>query len=304
MTTYAVAASAPGVIYEVTEASGAWRCTCPSYIFSRQPKGCKHIERIKTMTTEQVPCAPRATLYRKIAAVTAAIRRIPKNGKNTFHNYKYATESDLTDGIRDLLEEHGLAFLPPTVLSHERIPLESKSGPLTRVQMQFTLACCDTGEIITSVLWADGQDQADKGFYKAYTGGVKYFLMKTFLVSTGDDPEQDHRQQEERRPAQQEERRPARPAASVGKEAPALFEENPAPKSPVDGPLSAVARAKGINEIRRLMTEARSFGYILTSEEAGMDLEGLSDDMLKKTGQGWRNMVTGLRQAESAAIPA
>ena len=36
-----------------------------------------------------------------------------------------------------------------------------------------------------------GDDGADKGLYKAYTGAVKYFLMKTFLIPTGDDPEAD-----------------------------------------------------------------------------------------------------------------
>ena len=64
--------------------------------------------------------ADRAKLYGKIAAVTAAVSRIPKNGKNTFHNYKYATESDITDGLRELLAGHGLAFLPPSVISWER----------------------------------------------------------------------------------------------------------------------------------------------------------------------------------------
>ena len=136
--------------------------------------------------------ADRAKLYGKIAAVTAAVSRIPKNGKNTFHNYKYATESDITDGLRELLAGHGLAFLPPSVISWERDETaETKGGPRTRVQLQFALGCCDTGEVFSSIVWGEGQDGGDKGFYKAYTGAVKYFLMKTFLIATGDDPEQD-----------------------------------------------------------------------------------------------------------------
>ena len=40
--------------------------------------------------------------------------------------------------------------------------------------------------------WAgSGDDPADKGLYSAYTGAVKYFLMKAFLIPTGDDPEAD-----------------------------------------------------------------------------------------------------------------
>jgi len=152
----------------------------------------------------QEPSNNRGTLYGKIAAVAAAVSRIPKNGHNNFHNYSYATESDITDGLRELLNANGLAFLPPSVLSWERdeIADNPKIGPRTRVQVQFALGCADTGETYTTILWGEANDNADKGFYKAYTGAVKYYLMKTFLIATGDDPEQDHQgQQRDNRPA-------------------------------------------------------------------------------------------------------
>jgi hypothetical protein len=162
--------------------------------------------------TEQTNTQARAKLYQKISAVTAAVSRIPKNGKNTFHNYKYATESDITDGLRALLFDHGLAFLPPSVISWERSETIKKSGDrgddLTRVQVQFGLACTETGEVFTACLWGEGQDGGDKGFYKAYTGAVKYFLMKTFLIATGDDPEQDHGASIERQPQQTRQQEP------------------------------------------------------------------------------------------------
>jgi hypothetical protein len=34
-----------------------------------------------------------------------------------------------------------------------------------------------------------GLDQGDKALYKAYTSGVKYFLLKNFLLPTDDDVE-------------------------------------------------------------------------------------------------------------------
>ena len=139
----------------------------------------------------------RGKLYGKIAAVAAAVSRIPKNGRNEFHRYSYATESDITDGLRELLNANGLAFLPPSVISWERDETADnpKIGPRTRVQVQFALGCADTGETFTTILWGEANDNADKGFYKAYTGAVKHYLMKTFLIATGDDPEQDHQQQ-------------------------------------------------------------------------------------------------------------
>lgn len=166
----------------------------------------------------------KATLYKKIAAVTAAVSRIPKNGHNKFFNYDYATESDITDSLRELLNTIGLAFLPPSVISWERDETidNPKLGPRTRVQVQFGLGCTDTGETFTSMLWGEGQDSADKAFYKAYTGAVKYFLMKTFLIATGDDPEQDERQ-----PAQQQRERPTTYAAQTNGERQAPADDAP-----------------------------------------------------------------------------
>ncbi len=165
------------------------------------------------MSDTPIDKAARAKLYGKISAVTAEVSRIPKNGRNTFHNYTYATESDITDGLRELLAAHGLAFLPPSVITWERDETADnpKQGPRTRVQMEFAIACCDTGELYTAMVWGEGQDASDKGFYKAYTGAVKYFLMKTFLIATGDDPEQDSHQPQQRGGAAFEQPRQAPP---------------------------------------------------------------------------------------------
>lgn len=112
------------------------------------------------------------------------VNRVPKNGYNSFHKYNYATESDLTESIRPILIECGLAFFT-TVLEQNR------EGEFTKVKMEFTLVDIDTGEMLKSTYWGEGQDKGDKGLYKAYTGATKYFLMKTFLIPTGDDPEAD-----------------------------------------------------------------------------------------------------------------
>ena len=45
-------------------------------------------------------------------------------------------------------------------------------------------------------------DTGDKWVYKAITGAVKYIFMKTFQISTGDDPEKD--EVKERKPKETE----------------------------------------------------------------------------------------------------
>lgn len=124
------------------------------------------------------------SIYGKIAKVMSQVSRIPKNGYNSFHKYQYATESDLTDNMRPILLEAGLAYFS-NVLS------QSRDGEFTKVEMEFTLFDLESGEMLKSIYWGEGQDKNDKGLYKAYTGATKYFLMKTFLIPTGDDPEQD-----------------------------------------------------------------------------------------------------------------
>lgn len=124
------------------------------------------------------------SLYQKMAQVMNQVSRVPKQGYNSFHKYYYATESDLSENIRPILHDAGLAFFT-------QVLDQSREGEFSKVKMEFSLVDVDTGEKITSVFWGEGQDKGDKGLYKAYTGATKYFFMKTFLIPTGDDPEGD-----------------------------------------------------------------------------------------------------------------
>jgi hypothetical protein len=47
----------------------------------------------------------------------------------------------------------------------------------------------ESDEIIEGSFEGSGIDQGDKALYKAITGGIKYILSSTFLIPTGDDPE-------------------------------------------------------------------------------------------------------------------
>lgn len=135
-----------------------------------------------------------ATLFSKIATVTAGVATVPKNGFNSFHKYRYTTERDLLDALRGLLADQKLAIVPGVAHVEQFEAGDTKGGAVTRVTMTFTLVCGDTGASLTVGFAGDGQDKADKGIYKAYTGALKYFLMKCFLVPTGDDPEQEEAQ--------------------------------------------------------------------------------------------------------------
>ena len=132
-------------------------------------------------------------LARKLAQVLAEVHRVPKNGRNDFHRYDYVYESDLVDHIRDKLAEQGVAIFP-SVADHSVTSTEDGKGRtsyLTTVTLDVTLIDGESGDLITTTWVGQGLDSGDKGYYKAYTGALKYFLLKTFLISTGDDPEEE-----------------------------------------------------------------------------------------------------------------
>lgn len=132
-------------------------------------------------------------LATKLARVLAEVARVPKNGRNDFHNYDYVTESDLVDHIRGKLAEQGVAIFPSVIdaTTKEVEDARKRKNYLTTVSLKITLIDGESGDVMTTVWCGQGADASDKSYYKAYTGAMKYFLMKTFLIGTGDDPEND-----------------------------------------------------------------------------------------------------------------
>lgn len=130
------------------------------------------------------------SLVTKLAEVMAAVERVAKRGHNDFHQYDYATEADIAAAIRGELAARNIMLIPG-VDRHEREKVGEKGTVLTTLGMTFTFLDGDSGEVITRPWLGSGSDKDDKGAYKAMTGGEKTFLLKTFLIPTGNDPERD-----------------------------------------------------------------------------------------------------------------
>lgn len=133
-------------------------------------------------------------LAKKLVKVLGNIERVPKNGRNTFQNYEYTTQADAIEHVRPLLAEAGLALL------YDCLEVQDLENARVRVKVQYTLIDCDSGESRTTVCYGEARDAdkqgrpQDKGLYKAITGANKYWLFQTFMISTGDDPENDRGQ--------------------------------------------------------------------------------------------------------------
>lgn len=164
------------------------------------------------------------TLVGKLALITSLVGEVQKTGTNKFHDYKYAKESDLVEAIRPLMAELGVWLhstlswdeprmanvagddthpytlaISPRWVGHERVKVNDHAeiASLTILMIAFHFVDGESGEVTPVQIFPGyGDDVGDKGAYKALTGATKYFLMKTFLVSTGDDPEGDSRADE------------------------------------------------------------------------------------------------------------
>lgn len=132
-------------------------------------------------------------LVSKLAKVMKEVQYIEKRGYNKFHKYNYATESDVSEKVREVLAENCVIMMPDVVehTTREHKNQRGNTEYIATVKMKFTFIDGETGEQISIHSIGEGQDAGDKAVYKAITGATKYALMKAFMIPTGDDPEAD-----------------------------------------------------------------------------------------------------------------
>ena len=130
-------------------------------------------------------------LRQKLALVRRRLGYVQKRGHNDLHNYNYVTAADLAGAVGDILAELGVLVIPRLEsISHEPIRNGRPDGEhLTHVVMNYSFVDVETAEEITVRVAGEGVDAGDKAPYKAMTGALKYALLQSFLLATGDDPE-------------------------------------------------------------------------------------------------------------------
>ena len=129
-------------------------------------------------------------LRQKLAEVRRRIGYIQKRGHNERHNYSYVTAADIAGSIGDILAELGVVVIPRLEdISYESAVGRGEAIRMARVVMAYTFADVDSGEEIVAKVAGQGLDPGDKAPYKAMTGALKYALLQSFLLATGDDPE-------------------------------------------------------------------------------------------------------------------
>ena len=120
----------------------------------------------------------------KLAKAMASVHGVRKDGRNDFHKYDYVTSDAVTAEVREALAEQGVFFMP----SVDEV-LRGQAHVTLKMTMRFFDG--ETGEVMESTWYSEASDKGDKAINKAQTAGVKYFLLKAFLVPVNNEPDAD-----------------------------------------------------------------------------------------------------------------
>lgn len=140
-----------------------------------------------------------------IVAVMEAVAYVQKAGRvtGTGPQYNFAGEADLIRALRPHLVRNGITMAVTKVKSVKVREYETRGGSaMTNTQLlmrvTFTHAVTGTKKHVWSA--GEGSDSGDKSTPKALTGAYKYALRETFIIETGDDPDQQSSSEQQRAP--------------------------------------------------------------------------------------------------------
>lgn len=124
-------------------------------------------------------------VYQRINAVMKEVKYVQKENKKVNGQYTFVSHDAVTAVLHGPLAENGIVMLNSIVEL-------TQDGNRTAVKMQIDFVNMDEPtDKVTIYHWGYGIDPTDKGIGKAVSYAVKYALLKTFCLETGDDAEKD-----------------------------------------------------------------------------------------------------------------
>ena len=135
-------------------------------------------------------------VYKKLMQIQKRIKAVSKDAQA--YNYSYVSGDKLLEIIRPIMDEYGLLLLP-IVLNTSCEPITYKKWDKTQkavvectevlhtVKMSMRWVDTEETEVIDIPFAAVGMNAFDKGFGSALTYAERYYLLKTFHISTSCD---------------------------------------------------------------------------------------------------------------------
>lgn len=141
--------------------------------------------------TEQVD---RLGIYEAIPAIMDAVGAVPKGSKNQQQGYAYRGIDDVMKACHTAMSTHGVHVRPVVRDGWRCDQVEIGRGG---TRMFHVIGLVDyvfthqDGSSVTSTVFAEATDSADKAANKAMAAAMKYALCQTFCVPTEDMPDAD-----------------------------------------------------------------------------------------------------------------
>ncbi len=137
------------------------------------------------------------TIHEKLLAIQTQVDSLVRDGKNLSDKYDFASDENVLDRFRPLMDEHQLLLIPRVTAAtlHEGMTKSGTARYLTELTLEMVWYDVENKEQLAVPWYAQGVDLAgEKGVGKALTYAEKYFLLKFFHVATKkDDPDNDPR---------------------------------------------------------------------------------------------------------------
>jgi hypothetical protein len=122
-------------------------------------------------------------IYQRLNAVMQDVEYIQKSSKMVNNQYRFVSHDQVVGVLHQPLTKHGIVVIP-TIVEHER------QGTQTTLKIQVSFVNIDEpADRVDTIHFGYGIDGGDKGIGKAISYAVKYALLKTFCLKTGEDPD-------------------------------------------------------------------------------------------------------------------
>ena len=205
------------------------------------------------MTEEHVEIVPHANVYEAMAAAMADTGYVQKRGRiSEGASYTFAGERHILEEVRPCMVRHGLFIYPSRVIAVEMDEYTTTRGNhmnLVTITQEYVLAHA-SGTFLTLQVAGAGADSGDKATPKANTGAFKYAVRQSFALETGDDPDKDSSDEQERAEPRNT-RRPPQSRPQQPQNAPQAPSAEPPPTGLIEAELRE--RAITLSQVERVM---------------------------------------------------
>lgn len=124
-------------------------------------------------------------IYQRISAIMDEVDYVAKGDVKLNNQYRFVSHDSVSAALHKPMVKHGVCMIPTVekseidgnrVIAYLKVSFVNIDNPKDLIEVRFP---------------GMGLDKSDKGIGKAISYAVKYAMLKTFCLETGDDVEKD-----------------------------------------------------------------------------------------------------------------